>query len=389
MSRFGFAGGPTGRPALPLTGGTLVATSAGAQLLNFSDPGISGASITSSFAGGSFSQAEYIFQNNIAGQNVLSVQNNSTGGFSAYTVRATDRAAHLKERLAIGYALSGSGYVAANQSYVEFSGYPQSAIASYTASVASGVMTTTGTSGTINVGDVVFGSTLSTQVPTIITSQTGGTPGGDGTYAVSGTVNAGSASMSSGTAAAFKLIHTGFIRGANLTWTRMTFTEDGHIWFNTKYNGTNTGVITAAFEPVNGYFALNGSQDAVVPLDVNGNALFGNGGNTNRASGATFPVTIDDTSGNVLRGIKDLVVKFDVLISGSGSTRQGFIKDTDNGGGTVLAWSLNGTNTVTVGSILKVGSSAGQLTIPSPPTSSAGLPSGTIYSNSGVATFVP
>jgi hypothetical protein len=67
--------------------------------------------------------------------------------------------------------------------------------ATFTGSITGGVLTTTGTTGTIRVGDRLT-RTTGVAIGTAILAQLSGTPGGDGTYSVSNTTTTTSASMS-------------------------------------------------------------------------------------------------------------------------------------------------------------------------------------------------
>lgn len=66
--------------------------------------------------------------------------------------------------------------------------------ASFSGTIANGVLTTTGTTGKINIGDRL-GISAGISVRTEITAQLSGTPGGDGTYAVINTLNCATKAM--------------------------------------------------------------------------------------------------------------------------------------------------------------------------------------------------
>jgi len=155
-------------------------------------------------------------------------------------------------------------------------------------------------------------------------------------------------------------VQTGYINGSNKTRVMAKFLPTGDL--NLLNYAANE---CFAFDANTGYIGINSGASTNVapaqPFDVKGTVIVGGTtGSAGRslANGGGFALHVvtpqttavaGTTAGNMMRLVRDNVVKMDVTITGTGSTRSLNFVDTDNSSVVPLAIALTGTGTTTHG----------------------------------------
>jgi hypothetical protein len=198
--------------------------------------------------------SELQIQNNRSQQNVMSISNASVSGFNGLTMRATDG----REHGAIGYGNPSAGAPWANTMAIEASCFQWVTQAfcpngSFTGSISGTTLTSSALTGTIEIGQTVYGTGVT--AGTIIT-------GGSGTsWTVNNSQTVTSRAMTSGTLPAdFIVVSTGSLYGTATaaSYKRFAIGNDGYIrYFNSvgtsnfsfnSYSGQlGIGTVTPAY----------------------------------------------------------------------------------------------------------------------------------------------
>jgi hypothetical protein len=271
--------------------------------MSFSGTGYHSFSYPTAANGGNFSTGELLLTNSVSGQNIFALHNTSPTGFSTLTVRGDDNLEHM----AIGYANSAAGFCGSACDYLEISSFPMSG----------------------------------TNAPPT-----------------------------------FGVYRSGYVNGSLRTVNAMRIenglaggTTDGRWYWPSLDSSTSTG--TFIIDPLNDFVTVNNNSlvgnenNAYTPLaaiDDYGHANLGSN-NASRSGDCTYVLCINENTSNLLRLIHATVVKVDLQVNGSGSTRRLDFVDSDNSSKVPLSIGLAGQNrlgvgTTTPGSNLSVGGSA-------------------------------
>lgn len=392
---------PPGCPALSPC--TLLAPSAGSAPSILKDTGIvnpaghSSDTVATMNIGfgplGWTSPGELLFQNNLYGQNVISVQNNNSQGFGSYVIRGEDGIEHS----AMGCPNIG------NTSFIlpgrlcgwEVSYYdgnvPGLNIAQITASISGTDMNVTAVaSGTVVADSNCYMAATGTILKNMmLVSQTSGTPGGIGHYQTNQSQTLGSSSITCAqTPSSWFLAQTGNINGTNKTGVPRIYVygspyglpgfSAGHISFNDDALSEFFGA-----DPVSRVIDVNthlevGNNNSAQTLSGQAVDIFGGicmGGSTSGrgSSSCTDTLNINDTAASIR--LKNSTTNGAALrITNTGVSSAAIIKfiDADNSSVLPLQIPLDGKATVIIGG-------AGQ-TVATLPTCAAG--------NKGARTYV-
>jgi hypothetical protein len=155
-----------------------------------------------------------------------------------------------------------------------------------------------------------------------------------------------------------KLIQTGLITSSGSTGNSWIALEAQGTTGNLLFYDHNQSNATTAMNKSTGFWGFGynagfGSGNPKAQVDVAGKIAAGDG---DRATDATtYFLNVFATDGKVARFVRPSVVKIDMQINGSGSTRRFDFVDTDNSSVVPLSLSLNGSGNVAVAGALTVG----------------------------------
>jgi hypothetical protein len=358
---------PPGCPALNPC--NLNAQTAGANILNLTDPGIvnSGghgsdafATMNIGFGPPSFtSPSELLFKNNLYGQNVIAVENTNPQGFSSYIIRGDDGVEHS----ALGCPNTGNttfiqpGRICAWEISHYDGNVPGLTTGTVTASITTTDMNVTAiTSGTLSANMTCWQAAFGTIANnTQIVSQTSGTPGGIGHYLVNISQTLGSGTVTCGFPPPnFFLAQTGNINGTNTTGVKrmeifgapygQAGFAGGHVsFFNDTAQemlginpGTNIVDVNTKLEVGNGNSAVTMSAQVV---DLFGGICMGNSTSGRGSSACTDTLNINDTSASIR--LKNSTTNGAALrITNTGTSAASIIKFVDSDNSSVLPFQI-------------------------------------------------